>query len=134
MRRLLIGAFAALLVILLGLAVAAVVVYSRADVSTVGELSFSQRLRVPPLLEPPPDSSGRKVFDLTLEQGQTELLPGEPTDTWGVNGAYLGPTLRASRGDTLLMRVRNELPETTTLHWHGMHLPGGGRRWSAPGD
>jgi blue copper oxidase len=138
MRRLLFGGVAALLVVLLGLGVAAVVVYTRADVSTVGELAFTQRLRVPPLLDPPPDASGRKVFDLTLEQGRAELLPGEPTDTWGVNGAYLGPTLRASRGDTLLMRVRNELPETTTLHWHGMHLPaeadGGPHQTIEPGD
>ena len=40
-----------------------------------------------------------------------------------MNGAYLGPTLRASRGDEVELRVRNALPETTTIHWHGMHLP-----------
>jgi FtsP/CotA-like multicopper oxidase with cupredoxin domain len=104
----------------------------------VGELSFSHRLRIPPLLEPRPDGSGRRVFDLTLQQGRAELLPGNRADTWGVNGPYLGPTLRAARGDRLLMRVRNDLPETTTLHWHGMHLPaeadGGPHQMIEPGE
>jgi blue copper oxidase len=123
MKRILLFGLAAGLLVVVGLAAAAVVAYTRADVSTVGELSFSKRLRIPPLLEPRPDASGRRVFDLTLQQGRAELLPGTRADTWGVNGPYLGPTLRASRGDRLLMRVRNDLPETTTLHWHGMHLP-----------
>jgi blue copper oxidase len=96
--------------------------YSRADVNTVGELGFENELAIPPLLEPRAED-GRKVFDLTLQQGRAELLPGKPAETWGVNGAYLGPTLRAERGDRVELRVRNGLPETTTVHWHGMHLP-----------
>jgi len=96
--------------------------YSSAQVSTVGELAFENELAIPPLLEPQ-EEDGRKVFDLTLEQGRAELLPGKPAATWGVNGAYLGPTLRAERGDHVELRVRNELPEMTTVHWHGMHLP-----------
>jgi blue copper oxidase len=96
--------------------------YSSAQVSTVGELTFENELAIPPLLEPRAED-GRKVFDLTLQQGRAELLPGKPAETWGVNGAYLGPTLRAGRGDRVELRVRNDLPETTTVHWHGMHLP-----------
>jgi FtsP/CotA-like multicopper oxidase with cupredoxin domain len=138
MKRILLLGLAALLVVVGGLGVIAVVVYSRADVSTVGELSFSQRLRIPPLLEPRADASGRRLFDLTLQQGRAELLPGARADTWGVNGPYLGPTLRASRGDRLQMSVRNDLPETTTLHWHGMHLPpeadGGPHQMIEPGE
>lgn len=64
-----------------------------------------------------------KRFELTLQEGQIEFLPGTRTATWGVNGPYLGPTLRASRGDRVVVAVSNQLPETTTLHWHGMHLP-----------
>jgi FtsP/CotA-like multicopper oxidase with cupredoxin domain len=96
--------------------------YSRAQVSTVGDLAFENELKIPPLLEPQ-EEDGRKIFDLTLQQGRAELLPGKPAETWGVNGAYLGPTLRAERGDRVELRVRNELPEVTTVHWHGMHLP-----------
>ncbi len=104
-------------------AVAAGVLWAGADVSTVGEPGFDQELKVPPLLEPHVDGAGRKVFDLELQTGTSELLPGRKSPTWGANGSYLGPTLRASRGDDVRINVGNGLPETTTLHWHGMHLP-----------
>jgi blue copper oxidase len=100
-----------------------VVLYSRAEVSTVGTLRFANELRIPPLLEPRVDSGGRKVFELELQAGETQLLPGKSTQTWGANGTYLGPTLRAVRGERVLINVKNQLREETTLHWHGMHLP-----------
>jgi FtsP/CotA-like multicopper oxidase with cupredoxin domain len=119
-------------------AVAALRVFTNARTSTAGSLVFDQPLRIPPLLEPRTDGAGRKVFDLRLQAGTTELLPGKPTATWGINGPHLGPTVRASRGDTVLMRVRNTLREATTLHWHGMHLPamadGGPHQTIAPGQ
>ncbi len=50
-------------------------------------------------------------------------MPGKKADTWGVNGSYLGPTVRVSRGDKVALDVVNQLPVTSTLHWHGMKLP-----------
>ena len=123
MNRLLVRA--ALAVLALG-AIAlggAAAVWSGAGASNVGNLGFEQPLRIPPLLEPTEDAAGRKVFELEMRAGTSELLPGRRTETWGFNGAYLGPTLRASRGDVVKMRVTNRLPETSTVHWHGMHLP-----------
>jgi len=134
---LLAGVIALILLVVLGLVGLAAAVYARADTSTVGRLSFANRLKIPPLLSPRTDGSGRKVFDLRLQTGSSELLPGRPTPTWGANGAYLGPTLRASRGDRVTVHVANGLPETTTIHWHGMHLParadGGPHQMIAPG-
>jgi FtsP/CotA-like multicopper oxidase with cupredoxin domain len=99
--------------------------YTRADINTVGDLDFANPLRIPPLLDPDTDAHGRKVFDLDLQRSTSELVPGTTSETWGANGGYLGPTLRASRGDEVLINVDNHLPESTTVHWHGMHLPAG---------
>ncbi len=104
---------------------------------TSGGLTFQNPLKIPPLLTPRTDAQGRKVFDLTAQTGTSTFLPGTTTATWGVNGAYLGPTLRVSRGDRVLMHVHNHLPAMTTMHWHGMHLPavddGGPHQMIMPG-
>jgi blue copper oxidase len=125
-------------VLVLALVGAGIWLWSSASRSNVGELSFGNELRIPPLAEPRVDEPGRKVFDLRLEEGETALLPGKPTETWGANGPYLGPTLRAGRGDEVTVNVDNALPDTTTLHWHGMHLPaaadGGPHQMIEPGE
>jgi FtsP/CotA-like multicopper oxidase with cupredoxin domain len=92
-------------------------------VSTIGEVEFAQPLAVPPLAESHVDARGRRVFELTAQAGTAELLPGERVESWGFNGAYLGPTLRASRGEEVMVKVTNDLDEATSVHWHGMHLP-----------
>jgi suppressor of ftsI len=121
----------------IALVVAAAVLYASARTSTVGELEFENRLEIPPLLEPR-EVRGIRSFELTLQRGMSELLPDKSTETWGANGASLGPTLRAGRGERVEIRVRNELPELTTIHWHGMHLPaaadGGPHQTIAPGE
>jgi suppressor of ftsI len=106
--------------------------------SNVGDLDFTNPLAIPPLLDPEPDADGRKVFDLTLQTGQTRIVPDGQAETWGVNGPFLGPTLRARRGDDVAFAVHNELPDDTSIHWHGMHLPaamdGGPHQMIAVGD
>src|SRR6185312_8713757 len=49
-------------------------------------------------------------------------LDGKAVSTWGYNGAFTAPTLRASAGDRLQLTVRNALPEPTSIHWHGLAL------------
>jgi blue copper oxidase len=112
--------------------------YARAPQSNVDQVAFTHSLAIPPLLEPTVDSAGRKVFDLHVTAGMTELLPDRQTETWGLNGPYLAPTLRASRGDEVVVNVTNGVDEPTTLHWHGMLLPaqmdGGPHQLIAAGD
>lgn len=79
-------------------------------------------LFIPPLLAPRLEN-GEKVFDLAIQAGETQFFPGKQTQTLGFNGNYLGPTLRARTGDSIYFNVSNQLGETTTVHWHGMHLP-----------
>lgn len=106
--------------------------------STFGDLDFTTPLHIPPLLEGQSDADGRRMFDLTLQTGETRIVPAGEAETWGFNGSFLGPTLRARRGDTIAMSVHNELPEATSIHWHGMHLPavmdGGPCQMIAAGD
>jgi blue copper oxidase len=97
--------------------------YATADVQTAGRIPFTNRLALPPLARSGRDDRGRTVFDLHARPARHGFRSGVPTPTWSFDGSYLGPTLRARRGETVVVNVHNELPEATTVHWHGMHLP-----------
>jgi FtsP/CotA-like multicopper oxidase with cupredoxin domain len=97
-------------------------------INTVDTLDFANRLRMPPLAHSEVDAGGVRVFQLSALTGSVEFLPGVATPTWGYtdgrDGAgYLGPTLRAARGERVRVMIENRLSEITTVHWHGMHLP-----------
>lgn len=51
-----------------------------------------------------------------------EHLP-KKARVWGFNGSMPGPTIEAHEGDRVRIVVKNELPEPTTIHWHGIELP-----------
>lgn len=93
------------------------------DWSNVGDLAFANPLTIPPIAAPTIDNEGRLGWDLTIQTGASEWLSGTATETWGINGPLLAPTLRARRGDVVAPALHNELPEETSIHWHGMHLP-----------
>lgn len=66
------------------------------------------------------------------------FFPGRESDTLGYNGSYLGPTIRVHRGDEVEIAVTNALSEDTTVHWHGLIIPGeldgGPHQIIRPGD
>jgi FtsP/CotA-like multicopper oxidase with cupredoxin domain len=110
-----------------------------ASVSVVTEpAAFDRPLWIPPLAESRTTDDGTRVFSLTAQEGTSQFLTGRSTRTWGFNGGLLGPTLRAERGERVAVEFRNELPDATTVHWHGMHLPaamdGGPHQMVGPGD
>ncbi len=80
-------------------------------------------LAIPPQIKGVLNAQGQKVFDLTLQKGQKSFLPNTKTDTFGINGDFLGPTIRLSEGDKALFKIKNNLGEKTTIHWHGAHIP-----------
>ncbi len=55
------------------------------------------------------------------------LLPMMPIyqriKAWGYNGSTPGPTIEATEGDRIRIIFKNELPEPTTIHWHGLTVP-----------
>jgi FtsP/CotA-like multicopper oxidase with cupredoxin domain len=69
----------------------------------------------------PPVLTGT-TFDLNLQAGSVQFYPGQPTATFGANGNILGPTLMVNQGDDIVINVANNLPQETTIHWHGMHV------------
>ncbi|MBZ6170470.1 multicopper oxidase domain-containing protein [Streptomyces olivaceus] len=99
------------------------VYYATAKQDTVGEVSFDTPLSIPPTAAATRGASGSRVFRLGIRSGETRFKDGPATRTWGVNGTYLGPTVRVRRGEQVGFAVHNGLSEETSLHWHGMHLP-----------
>ena len=76
-------------------------------------------LPIPPLLTP----DVRNQIKLIAQQGTT-VWQGKTCNTWGYNGSLLGPALSLERGKEVHIEIINRLPEATTLHWHGLEIPG----------
>jgi manganese oxidase len=68
---------------------------------------------------------GWKEFHLVAEPVVREIADGMAAHLWGYNGQSPGPTIEAVEGDKVRIFVTNKLPESTTIHWHGMILPNG---------
>ena len=62
-------------------------------------------------------------YDLEANSFNWEIAPGKTINAWGFNKQIPGPVLKANVGDTLVIRVTNNLNEDTMVHWHGMCLP-----------
>ncbi|MCC7245331.1 MAG: multicopper oxidase domain-containing protein [Saprospiraceae bacterium] len=69
----------------------------------------------------PPAIEGTN-FDLVLQHGFSEIFAGIQTSTIGYNGSQLGPTLIFQKGSAVSLNVHNQLGDTTTTHWHGLHV------------
>lgn len=72
-----------------------------------------------------------KVFHLNAEpvtiyfqdMSDPNGLKRRPIYAWGYNGSVTGPTIEAVEGDHVRIVVTNRLPEPTSVHWHGLHVP-----------
>lgn len=67
--------------------------------------------------------NGAKEFHLVAEVVETEFLPGRKVHAWGYNGSVPGPTIEINEGDRVRVVFHNNLPEMTTVHWHGLEIP-----------
>ena len=65
------------------------------------------------------------VVEINLEArvDYVEFVSGIPVKVYTYNGTVPGPMIKARVGDTLLVHFTNNLPESTTIHWHGLRLP-----------
>ncbi|MBY3183292.1 multicopper oxidase domain-containing protein [Rhizobium laguerreae] len=66
---------------------------------------------------------GVKVFDMETKVVRWTILPGITVDAYTFNGQLPGPQLQIHEGDRVRINVKNSLPESTSVHWHGLVLP-----------
>jgi blue copper oxidase len=82
---------------------------------------FDRRLPIAPLIDAAKQGNAVK---LKVSSGRHAFVKGKPTLSYGYSGPVLGPTIRLRRGDEVEMTVENALDVDTTVHWHGLLVPG----------
>ena len=69
--------------------------------------------------------AGVKVFELTARSIRWETSPGVTVEAWTYNDQLPGPQIRVREGERVRVILKNELPESTAIHFHGLELPNG---------
>jgi manganese oxidase len=67
--------------------------------------------------------NGVKVYELTCTKVQWEVEVGKRVEAWTYNGVVPGPQIRVKEGDRVRVVVKNELDESTSVHFHGVEVP-----------
>jgi len=82
---------------------------------------FSTPLPIPRLIDAAKQGN---AVNLKVMSGRHVFIHGRPTRTYGYSAPILGPVIRMCRGDEIEMTVENALDTVTTVHWHGLLVPG----------
>jgi len=75
--------------------------------------------------------NGVKVFNLETSLIGWNILPKVRVAAYAVNRQVPGPRLNLVQGDRVRVNVKNNLPESTSIHWHGLIVP---NRMDGPAD
>ena len=84
--------------------------------------NWDRELRLTEAADTNPDPKIVEVA-LTARVAEVEVTPGERVHAWTYNGTLPGPLIRARVGDRVIVHFTNELPQPTTVHWHGVRVP-----------
>lgn len=84
-------------------------------------ITDQNELHIPPLIDARNFPGGIAV---SIQNGNHEFYAGKASVTRGFNGNYLGPTIRMHKGETTRIHFTNNIGEPTTVHGHGLHVPG----------
>ena len=76
-----------------------------------------------PELSPVSTKNGTDVYEVDIKEGTAEILPGFETPIYGYEGIYPGPTIRARKGRTAVVRQNNNLSFDSNVHLHGGYVP-----------
>lgn len=110
------------------LAVAGVVVWAAcSDTTGPGSDMVTPTMPVTPDVADLPSTvvDGVREFHVRAHvfKQQLETFPFKTAEVWGYNGSTPGPTAISYEGEKIRFIVQNDLPEATTVHFHGMHEP-----------
>ena len=76
------------------------------------------------LREAPDRNPNPHIVEIDLDARESLVeVDGTQVQAWTYNGSIPGPLIRARVGDRLRVHFRNELPQPTTVHWHGVRVP-----------
>ena len=64
-----------------------------------------------------------RFYQLTASEFDWKISDHRTIKAWGFNNSFPGPVLKAHKGDTMVIKVKNNLKEPTIVHWHGIRLP-----------
>jgi manganese oxidase len=64
-----------------------------------------------------------KVYDITAKKIRWEVETGKMVEAWAYNDQIPGPEIRVREGDRVRINLKNELPESTSIHFHGIEVP-----------
>ncbi len=79
----------------------------------------------PPMPVPPEvRANARGAISFSARSGSAKFHAGQSTPTFGYDASFLGPALRLRRGENVAIDFTNHLSEPTTVHWHGLIIPG----------
>ncbi len=79
----------------------------------------------PPVLQPEVQADGTKLFHLTAKVVQWEVSPGNKVSAYTYDGMVPGPTILVNAGDKVKIEMKNDLPQSTSTHLHGIDAPVG---------
>lgn len=91
--------------------------------SLLASTATAQNFNEPPLAVDLNPALNVVDVNLTASAGTWQYIDGVDTAVWAYNGTVPGPTITANVGDLIRVHFTNDLPEATTIHWHGVLTP-----------
>ena len=70
-----------------------------------------------------PAAVGLREYSMEAAESEVEIIDGYRTNVWSYNGTVPGPEIRLKFGETLRLNFTNNLPQETTVHFHGVRVP-----------
>ncbi len=75
------------------------------------------------IIEPKVLADGTKRFNVTAAVTDWEVTPDKTVKAWTYNGTVPGPWIKVNPGDKVEVVLKNQLPISTDIHWHGISVP-----------